>query len=142
MPTLLTNANFLAAIQGITVTGVTRHFDDPPEALSTADLPAAFPLWPGADFLDMVTSCVDTGKTRSIGFVVCVEASGQGTYALNYARYATLMDNLETALETAFPATTVNFYTFEMTTVPNYAVADQTYWAIVATIRISATLGG
>ena len=142
MPAMISNATFIAAIQGMTVTGVTRHFDDPPESLSTADLPAAFPLWPGSNMLDMVTSCIDTGKTRTMGFVICVEASGQGTNATKYAQYAALMDNLETALETAFPATTVNYYTFEYNTVPGYPVADQTYWAIVATIQVMATLGG
>jgi len=141
MPAMLSNANFLSAIQGMTVTSVTRHFDDPPQSLSTADLPAAFPLWPSANFLDMPTSCLDTGKTRTIGFVICIEASGQGTNKLNYARYAALMDNLETAINTAFQ-TAVNYYTFEMSTVPDYAVGDNTYWAIVATISIMATLGG
>ena len=141
MPTLLSNANFLAAVQGMTVTGVTRHYDNPPQQLTTADLPAAFPLWPAANMPDMITSCINDGKTRTVGFVICVEAGGQGTNKLNYARYAALMDNIETALATAF-STTVNFYTYEMATVPDYPVADMTYWAIITTINIMATLGG
>ena len=141
MPTLLSNANFLSAVQGMAVTGVTRHYDNPPQALTTADLPAAFPLWPMANMLGWVTSCINDGKTRTIGFVICVEASGQGSNALNYARFAALMDNIETSLATAF-STAVNFYTYEMTTVPDYPVADMRYWAIITTINIMATLGG
>lgn len=141
MPTLPTNAAFLAAIQGMTVTGVTRHYDEPPKALSTADLPAAFPLWPGATLNDMVTTCINDGKTRSIGFVICVEASGQGTHAQNYDQFAALMDNLEAAMHTALNDT-ANFYTYEMSTVPGYAVGENTYWAIAALITITSTLGG
>jgi len=141
MPAMISNATFIAAIQAMAVTGVTRHFDDPPESLSTADLPAAFPLWPAAGLGDMPTSCIDTGKTRTMGFVICVEASGQGTNATKYAQFAALMDNLESAIATSF-STAVNFYTFEYNTVPGYPVGDQTYWAIVATIQVMATLGG
>ena len=141
MATMLSNAAFLTAVQGMTVTSVTRHYDEPPESLSTADLPAAFPLWPSADFLDMPTSCIDTGKTRTIGFVICIEPQGQATNAINYAQFAALMDNLETAINTAF-STTVNFYTFTLSTLPNYRVADLEYWSIVAQITIMATLGG
>jgi len=139
--TLINNAAFLAAIQGATVTGVTRHYDYPPESLDTADLPAAFPIWPSANFLDMPTSCVDTGKTRSIGFIVCTEASGQATSKLKYAQFAALMDNIEAALATAL-STIEYFYTYDMTTLPNYPVGDNTYWAIATTVTISAMLGG
>ena len=141
MATMLSNANFLAAIQGMTITGVTRHYDNPPLSLNTADLPAAFPLWPGADMLDLPFSCLDTGRTRTIGFVVCIEPSGQGTSALTYARFAALMDNLETAINTAF-TTSVNFYTYSMSTLPNYPVGDNDYWSILVTISIMSTLGG
>ena len=141
MPAMLSNAAFLTAVQAMTVTGVTKHFDNPPASLNTADLPAAFPLWPGANFLDMPTSCKNTGKTRTIGFVIAVEASGQGTYALNYGKFASLMDNLESSIDTAFTSA-ANFYTYEMSTIPNYPVGDNTYWSIVVTITISATLGG
>ena len=37
---------FLAAIQAMHVTGLTRHYEEPPGSLSTADLPAGFPLMP------------------------------------------------------------------------------------------------
>jgi len=141
MPTLLTNAAFLAAIQAMSVTGVTKHFDEPPPSLNTADLPAAFPLWPSATFPDMITSVISDGKTRSIGFAICVEASGQGTNAQNYTQYAALMDNLETALNTAL-YTAANYYTFEMSTRPDFAVGDNIYWTIVAIVRIMTTLGG
>jgi len=132
MPALPTNAAFRDALQSMTVTGVTTHYDYPPESLG--ELPAAFCSMPTATLGDYLVSCTNEDKTRSMIYVICVEASAQDTNLTNYEALATLMDNLETALDTAL-ATLANFYTYEMTT-GAYAVSGIEYWAIVTTISV------
>lgn len=134
---MATNAAFLAAIQGLTITGVTRHYDEPPRSLHTADLPAAFPLMPSGALGEKSLSCYDTNKTRSIGFVVAIEPTGQDTQAANYGKLAAVMDNMETAfdgLEKSQGGTLANFIEYEMAA-EIFPVAGNDYWAIVATVQ-------
>jgi len=132
MPVLLTNTLFRDAMQAMTVTGVATHYDYPPESLG--ELPAAFCLPPVSSLGDYVVSCIDQNKTRSMGYVICLEAAGQDQNEENYDLYAPAMDNLETALNTAL-GTAANFYQYEMTA-GTYTVAGINYWAIIATVTI------
>jgi hypothetical protein len=137
MPALLSNAEFLTKIQAISVTGVTRHYDEPPASIDIATGPAAFPTMPDASRGDMITSCVDMSKNRNIGFVIIVEATGQGTQAQNYGKLAALMDALETALDALTPSV-FNFVEYTIGTNGNYLLGDSAYWAIVADITVRA----
>jgi len=133
MPSMPSNANFLAAIQAMTVTGVDRHYDEPPASVDISAGECAFPTMPDAARGEQVSTCVYQSMTRSIGYVIIVEATGQGTQPQNYAKLAALMDNLETALNALAPGT-VNFIEYEISTTGNYPVGGSEYWAIVATI--------
>jgi hypothetical protein len=131
---MATNAAFLTAVQGLTVTGVTRHYDEPPRQIHTAELPVAFPMMPAGGLGEKLLSCFDTNKTRRIQFVVCLEAVGQGTQPQNYGLLAAAMDNLETALdglEKSQGGTLANFIEYEISA-EIFEVAGNTYWAIVA----------
>ena len=135
---MATNAAFLSAIQGVTVTGVTHHFDQPPRQILTAQLPAAFPLMPSGVLGEKSLSCFNTNKQRAIGFVICLEASGQGTQAQNYGTLAAAMDNLESALdnlEKSQGGSLANFIEYDIDTTGDFVVGGQSYWAIVATVR-------
>lgn len=135
MPALTNYANFLAAFQAMTVTGVDRHYDEPPASVDISAGECAFPLMPSGDRGEHVFSCVHSAKSRSIGYVIIVEAAGQGTQAQNYAKLAALMDNLETALDALTPGT-FNFLDYTISTTGNYLVGDSAYWAIIAEIIV------
>ena len=135
MPALTNYANFLSAIQSMTVTGVDRHYDEPPASVDISAGECAFPTMPTGDRGDLVFSCIDSGKSRSIGYVIIVDGTEQGTQAQNYAKLATLMDNLETALDALTPGT-FNFLDYTITTTGNYPVGNSEYWAIVAEITV------
>ena len=128
-----TNAAFVTAVQAWSVTGVTRHFDEPPQSLKTADLPAAWPMLPSGEMGGYVTTCDDgKSKTRNINFIIAIEPAGQGTNATNYAQIAGLMDALETVLD----ADSTFVYPLEYTiTSGPVLVAGNTYWAITASIN-------
>ncbi len=128
-------ATFLSAVQALTVTGVSRHYDEPPASLDLSGGPCAFPLMPGGAREDLQFSCVDMGKTKTIGYVIAVEAAGQGTQAQNYGQLAALMDNLETALDTLVTGGTFTFITYSITTNTDNTVSGNEYWQIIATIQ-------
>jgi len=116
----------------MTVTGVTTYYGYPPESLG--ELPAAFCLPPSSGLGDYVVSCIDQNKTRSMGYVICLEAAGQDQNEENYDLYAPAMDNLESALDTAL-GTVANFHQYEITA-GSFEVAGISYWALTATITI------
>lgn len=134
---MATNAVFIAAIQALTVTGVTRHYDEPPTSLNTADLPAAFPLMPSGALGEKSLSCWASNKTRSMGYVVAIEPVGQDTQASNYGKLAAVMDNMEAAfdgLEKSQGGSLANFIEYEMAA-EIFEVSGKAYWAIVATVN-------
>lgn len=136
---MATNKAFLDAVQGLTPQGVSRIFSEPPRQVSTAELPAAFPLMPSGGIGEKVLSCWASNKTRSIGYIVLIEAVGQGTQPQNYGQLATLMDHLETALDTLEKSQDAtdgiaNFVEYDIAAVI-YTVGGHDYWAIEATIN-------
>lgn len=128
---MATNAAFLAAIQGMTVTGVKKHYNHPPPSLVEADLPAAFPLMPSASLGEWAMSCIASNKSRGIGYVICVAPLTKPTQPINYGQLAGLMDALETKLDAL---TVMEFIDYEITTTTEFAVAGINYWSIVATV--------
>ena len=133
MPTTPNNAAFLSAIQGMTVSGVDRHYDAPPESVDISAGECAFPLMPESNQGELLSSCVNMSKTRSIGYVIIIEAVGQGTNAQNYAKIAALMDNLETALDAL---TVSNFVDYGIGSTADYLIGGSAYWALVAQITM------
>jgi hypothetical protein len=126
-----TYANFITAIQGMTVTGVNKHFKQPPTSIVAADLPVAFPLMPSGSLAERLVSCRDNNKIRSIGYVICIEAVGLDIQSIKYSKIGGLLDALETALD---GLTIANFIDYSLTAVGGYEVAGNTYWAIMAEI--------
>lgn len=136
MPSQPNNAAFLAAIQAMTVTGVDRHYDFPPASVDLSAGECAFPTMPGADQGELVSTCINMSKSRGVGYVIIIDATGQGTPEQNYAKIASLMDNLETALD---GLTVANFIDYTISTTGNYPIGDSDYWAIVADITVRET---
>lgn len=135
MPSLPSNESFRDTMQAMTVDGVERHYDYPPPSINPGDLPAAFCLPPGANLGERVVSCINENITRSMGYVICLEAVALDNAEQNYDLIAPAMDNLEDALVTAFPSTVVNYYDYDMDT-GTYNVGGHDYWSIIATVTI------
>ena len=52
-----------------------------------------------ADFADAPSSCLETGKTRSLDLVVCIEPAGLNIASQNFDDTVAMMDYIETALD-------------------------------------------
>lgn len=133
---MATNAAFLSAIQGLSISGVTRHYDEPPASIHTADLPAAFPLLPGGGLGEKQVTCFNQNKTRSIDFIIAIEPVGQGTQAANYARLAALMDALESVVDDLEKSQGGSLATFIEYTIESaiVTIGGTDFWAIRAAI--------
>ena len=136
---MATNAAFLTAIRAMFVQGVTQHFREPPRQVTTAQLPAAFPLMPSGALGEKVLSCWNTNKTRSIQYIAVIEPVGQGTQSQNYDRLADMMDKLEVALDNLEKSQDptdgiANFIEYDIGA-EIFPIGDNDYWAIVATVN-------
>ena len=132
MPNLPSNVTFLAAIQGLSVSGVDRAYKFPPASVDISNGYASFPTMPDSSRGEQVSTCIDNSKIRNIGYVVIIEATGQDIQEDNYLKLAAVMDNIETALDGL--TTTANIIEYELTTSGNYLIGDSAYWAVIANI--------
>ncbi len=136
---MATVAAFVSAMQGVEVTGVKRHYNEPPASIDISDGPAAFPLLPSGEKGEYVTSCIASSKTRTMQYVVIIEAVGQRTQGEKYGQVAALMDNLETALDAlqvSDGGTLANFVEYTTEATADFPIGDSTFWAIVANVSI------
>lgn len=129
----MTNAEFIATMQALTVTGVSKHYDEPPASVDLSNGYAAFPLMPNGTRENLFSSCVNQAKTRRMFYVIVLFPTGQSTQAAKYSVLGTVMDNLETALD----GLTYNFVKYSLETTGNYPLGTSQYWAVVADVQVS-----
>jgi len=128
----MTYTQFVEALAAISVTGVQRRFGAPPNQLSSADLPAQWPRLPDGDS-EIATFGDEMGlDTLRCDLVVCVEAIGQNTQPVNYARCLQLVDGLQAALTTA--ARTDNVIDRWTLRLVAEMVGQTPYWLLVASV--------
>lgn len=82
----------------LTITGVTRHYDEPPNALNTADLPAAWPSVFSVGYGGRDWSCDVLNEVASMSFLIACEAVGQSRMPENYELLVDMATNARTAL--------------------------------------------
>jgi len=138
MTAMPTNAQWIAAFQPLTVSGVARYYDYPPESVDLADGPVAFPVLPGAERGTPVSTCIDQSKARHTTYVIIVDAVSHGDNAQNYAKLAALMDALETALD---GMTIANYIDYRITTRGDYMLGGAAHWAVIADVTARDTVG-
>jgi hypothetical protein len=93
-----TFAEFAGDLTGMSVTGIKRVYTAPPESLSTANLPALFPMLPEGEQAPLTFGASEYGGSRSLELWVPIKPSAQGTLADAYAAMTAMMDALDTAL--------------------------------------------
>ena len=129
---MATNAAWVTALTGMTITGTTRRYTYPPESVETADLPAWFVQLPGGEMPGWTVSCTNRNKTRSAQVIIVTEPVAQGTNSQNFGALPALMDALENALDAL---TVYNFMQYDLSAAATVEIAGIVYWAIVANVR-------
>ena len=126
---MTTYTAFVAALAGLTVTGVKRSYGFEPDNIDTADLPGLFVRLPSGGTNDeTMTTCSGDGKMRVADLVVIIEPTGQSTTADRFADTVTMADRLETALDAS---SIMPFVTY---TIESGYTAVPGYLAVVATV--------
>ncbi len=135
---MTTNAQWLAGIQAMSVTGVTKTYSYPPTSLNTADLPAAWPHQFDMSLNNIISSCSDLNKARTCNYFIALEPTPQSTQSANYEAMIAMVDNLETAIQAL---TVMEFVTFTIRSVI-VTVAGNEYWGLEAVLTGSNFSGG
>ena len=134
MTAITTYTAYVAALMDISVTGVTRVFDNPPASLGTADLPA---MWPGLPRGEepMVTFQANGGWPELYcDMIIAIEPVAQNTQAANFTAMLTAIDNLSSALRAATNVGRAGLR-WSITANAQVDVAGTPYWAVIATVE-------
>jgi hypothetical protein len=123
---------FVAALAGLTVTGVTSNFTAPPKQINTADLPALYPRLPQGTEGPMTAEGQGGWPQLTAEVVIIIEPVGQNLQPTNFAAAVTLIDALSTALRSTNLAKSKNRWTIRQQIV-NYG-SETNYWTLIASV--------
>ena len=122
---------FSASLSGLTVTGVTRSYTEPPQQVATADLPAKFTRIPHGEEGPIMGVRTGGWPTLHADVVILVEPFHQNQSSVNYALALTLMDNLSGALRNSDLAQDPTRWEIETRL---DSLGDVPYWMVVASV--------
>ena len=127
---MTTYVNFIAAIHGLSVTGITRNYNHTPVQINTADLPGKMLDLGGLSQNENLTQCVDDGYTLAVDMVIVLEPVGQDNPGPNYSAQATMVDNVLAALKTLS-----SNYFYSISTGIEY-IAGVQHWIVRASVEL------
>lgn len=130
----MTYSSLVAGLAAMTVTGVTRKYTSPPSQISSADIPSMYPRLPEGN-QEIVTFSYQPGMiAASCELVIVIKANMQGTAAANFGECLTLLDALNSALNSNAAALRLDRWTLRQ---DSEFVGDSVYWSIVARVEAS-----
>lgn len=91
-------ATFVNNLAGMSVSGVTRAYTEPPRTLNTVDLPAMWPRLPEAENSVVTLTQVAGLRSATVELVIALEPYQQSTQSANFAATIAMLDAIETAL--------------------------------------------
>lgn len=132
--TITSYTSFVAALAGLSITGVTRAYTEPPRQLNTADLPCSYPSLPSGSEALWTGDAAGGWPTMRADLVVLVEPWAQNTRSANYTATVALMDNIGAVLRAADLARSRPRWTIRTEVV---SIGDVPYWAVICTVEVS-----
>jgi len=131
---MTTYANFVSNLGDLSITGVTRAYDEPPTSLSTADLPALWVQFPVGEEGPLTFQAHGGWPTLRAQLVIAYEAVGQSTQAANFSGTVAMMDNIAKALHPAIGTVVKGKLTWTIRQ-GIVTVAGQDYWAVITDVE-------
>jgi len=126
-----TYAAFVPAFLDMTVTGVVTYADEPPNQITTAELPLMFPRFPGGNNSVQAFNGGVGLTMATVELVIVIEPVRQNMQSVNFAAALALLDNLASALTTN--ALTIGVDSWEMR-IEQDSIGDTGYWLLIATV--------
>ena len=130
--TITTYSAFATALSGLSVTGVTKAYTEPPASIPSADLPASWPGLPRGNEHAVTFAGGGGWAEVTCDLVVAVEAVGQNTLSANYTATMTIIDALTTALRAASIGRSKLSWAISANV--QIMVSDTPYWAVIASV--------
>ena len=126
------------ACNSLTVTGVKRSEKFPPLSINSADIPFKFLMLPSQDYQSL-TTCSDTNRIHTVQIAIATEAVGQSDQPTKYDGILTMVDNLNSALETnkssiGWEVTWSIEARAGQSDTPPLFIAGVPYWGVLATV--------
>lgn len=126
-----TYAQFIDAVQALTVSGVNRKYLEPPQKFNSADMPCSFVWFPSGDNKPLAFGGGRQFRTRTVDLIV-IYAQTAVTADMPFDATVTMMDAVETALNSLSVGQSKP--TWEIISRLFDETAERRYWAVVATI--------
>ena len=125
----LTLTTFAANLLGMSVTGVARIAEAPPQQLNSASMPFMYPRVPETQNGAVVFTSVAGLDVVQLELVVIVEAATVNTYRANFAKVKTVIDGLGAALKAeAIARNQIDRWEI-------HTDSENEYWVIVAVVE-------
>lgn len=125
-------ADFVVALAGLGISGVSRSFLCPPESLNSSELPAQWVQLPRGESGALTFRASDGWPLMRADLVVAVAPVAQGTQEGNFAAVLAMMDAVANALQTADISRSSLSWSIRQDVVE---VAGTAYWAVVAVVE-------
>jgi len=127
---------FTTALAGLTITGVTRKYTEPPASVNTADFPISYPKRIEIVGEPLTFDYHGGWPTLRGDLIIIVNSTAQNTQEANYTLVQTLMDAADTTLRAAVGVIGKGPLTYSIRggdTIVNLAGTD--YWAIIISVE-------
>lgn len=130
-------ATFVTNLTGMSVTGVTRVYTEPPRSLNTADLPAMWPQLPTAENSSVTLTHASGLRQATVDLIIAVEPYQQSTNNANFSATITLLDNIETALVTNAASFGIDRWSVRQGILE--VTENNSFWILAVTVEGSGT---
>lgn len=126
-----TVAAFVDGLTGLTWTGITRVYREPPDLINSTDVPCLFPRIPTGNSSSVTLSSATGLRHATVELVCVVNAASLSTSAVKFDEELALIDNMHAVI--ASNAATLGIDDWDIQSVQ----LDDGSWALVATVEAS-----
>lgn len=128
----MTYKEFVANLAGMTVTGVKRKYDAPPQQVNAVDCPLMYPRLPEATTPISTFGSLTGLDSARCQLVVAINPMQQSTSPVNFDQALTIIDNLRSALATN--AEDFGLDRWQIVANADF-IGESVYWMVVATVE-------
>lgn len=126
---------FVTALGDLTVTGVSRAYDEPPTGLNDADLPSMWVQLPQSEEAALTLDGVGGWPVLRAQLIIAYQASAQGTQSANWSGTLAMLDALAAAFHGTAPGTLGKGKISWSIRPGQVNVAGIDYWAVIADVE-------
>ena len=129
-----TYAAFVSGLAGLTISGVTRKYTEPPGTVGDADMPISYPRITSQSNETLTIGQVGGLDRGTADLVVVVERYEVNSNAANFAATVAMVDAINTAMKAAIDTLGIDRWEIRPEDV---TIGTSQCWALVVTVEAS-----